>query len=321
MDNTTALTTRQSTLTGIFQHIARSGFDLTVYQIQGKPAVLARELGRALGYAGDGKRLLSNIRKEWASDMVEDHDYTVLVGDELRAFKDVVTEYVTSRAPSLTLLFWGGVNKVLLLSRKPEGAAVRDVLAHHGMPELMRQEAASLPAPADGQRLALLDAEARNLQLQIQLEEARAAKYTARALYLKEQRQLPGPAAQSPATTTPTIAREAVALRAVWSWAQAHNACFIERVPVAPEPEQGWFGVWRKGDRWDRIGFEPRILETFLASQGYDPAELLRLWKRRGWMVVCKGKPGLRYPVQTQAFGRRRYYVLRRTALDRVGAT
>lgn len=98
------------------------GEPLTTLTWDGKPAWVAREMGRRLGYAGNGKRLVTRITREWGAEFIEGKDYVLLAGEELAAFKAAVglgTPEVPSRAGGLMLLLEPGLHLVLTKTNKP----------------------------------------------------------------------------------------------------------------------------------------------------------------------------------------------------------
>ena len=99
---------------------------------------IAREIGRAIGYADDGKRLLRNIGQEWSDEFIRGIDCTVLEGRDLAMFKRLVPDYGTSRAPSLMLLTETGFNMVCLKTDKPGGKVLRRKLAEEVIPAINR---------------------------------------------------------------------------------------------------------------------------------------------------------------------------------------
>ena len=117
------------------------GEPLTTLSWDGKPAWVGREIGRRLGYAGNGKRLVTRIGREWAGEFIEGKDYVLLSGDELAAFKAAVglgTPEVPSRAGELLLLLEPGLHLVLTKTNKPIGVRLRRFLVDEVLPQLVR---------------------------------------------------------------------------------------------------------------------------------------------------------------------------------------
>ena len=97
------------------------GGQLSTILYRGKPAWIAREVGRVLGYSEDGTRLARIVLSEWADEFIEGHDYVKLRGRELKEFKAVAQlppESVGSRAPHLILLFESGLHMALAKTAK-----------------------------------------------------------------------------------------------------------------------------------------------------------------------------------------------------------
>ena len=122
------------------------GEPLTTLTWDGKPAWVAREMGRRLGYAGNGKRLVTRITREWGAEFIEGKDYVLLSGEELAAFKAAVglgTPEVPSRAGGLMLLLEPGLHLVLTKTNKPIGVRLRRFLVDEVLPQLVRTGAYS----------------------------------------------------------------------------------------------------------------------------------------------------------------------------------
>ena len=120
------------------------GKPLTTLVLDGTPAWPAHELGQALGYAGNGRRLVSIILDEWSDEFVEGRDYVVLGGVQLARLKADVGSEVPSLSPftaRVVLLFESGFDLVALKTHKPLGADLRRFLADEILPRLRRGQA------------------------------------------------------------------------------------------------------------------------------------------------------------------------------------
>ncbi len=117
------------------------GKTLVTLTYEGRPCWVAREIGRILGYSRDGRRLLHKINDKWHDELVEDHDYTVLRGEDLEEFKasmlvgDAGARLKKHRPPML-LLFEPGLHLVLSKSGKPAGQRLRRFLLDDVLPRL-----------------------------------------------------------------------------------------------------------------------------------------------------------------------------------------
>jgi len=117
------------------------GTTLVTLTYQGRPCWVALEIGRILGYSRDGRRLIHKINDKWHDELVEDHDYIVLRGEELEEFKaellvgDVVARKKKSRPPML-LLFESGLHFVLSKTGKPAGQRLRRFLLDDVLPRM-----------------------------------------------------------------------------------------------------------------------------------------------------------------------------------------
>ena len=122
--------------------LLQSSFDgrpLTVLSVDGRPAWIARELGAAIGYANDGKRLVNRIRVEWAAEFLPGHDYTLVSGAALAALKGIVdTDIIAAQTPNLLVLFESGVHLALTKTTKPIGRRLRRFLVEEVLPRLVR---------------------------------------------------------------------------------------------------------------------------------------------------------------------------------------
>ncbi len=117
------------------------GEPLTTLTWKDRPAWIGREIGRRLGYAVDGKRLVSRIRREWADEFVEGTDYILLTGAELAALKEMLppgTQEVPGRTSALLLLLEPGLHLVLTKTDKPIGRRLRRFLVDEVLPQLVR---------------------------------------------------------------------------------------------------------------------------------------------------------------------------------------
>ena len=116
------------------------GAPLPVFEVDGKPHWIARQVGAALGYGNGGGDLVRMISRDW-TDEFTDKDRLVLTGKKLKEFKGLVAlgeESAPSRAASLMLLSESGVTIATTMSRKPAGTRMRRWLADDVMPQIVR---------------------------------------------------------------------------------------------------------------------------------------------------------------------------------------
>ncbi|KYF51907.1 hypothetical protein BE04_18835 [Sorangium cellulosum] len=127
--------------------------DLTTYLFRGRPCMVAADVGRALGYADDGKALVEVMKKHWADELLPGKDMEVLSGYELREFKALLKdtdEKSASFSARVTVLYESGFDLVCVKTEKPLGKKLRRHLADEVMPKLRRGEAVgALPADRD----------------------------------------------------------------------------------------------------------------------------------------------------------------------------
>lgn len=102
------------------------GHRLTFVELDGVLHVIAREVGKVLGYAEEGHAFISSIRG-WAEDLRDGIHTRRADGDLLAMLKARLgTELVPSRSPSLLLLTERGLLRALMLAGGPVAPVVRD---------------------------------------------------------------------------------------------------------------------------------------------------------------------------------------------------
>jgi prophage antirepressor-like protein len=116
------------------------GKPVTVFAWNDRHVWIAREVGAAIGYSGEGKRLVSQITGEWASEFIPGHDYEILEGAALSDFKrssagDAVAAK-TNR--ELVVLYESGLHLALTKTDKPAGRALRRYLVDEVLPQIAR---------------------------------------------------------------------------------------------------------------------------------------------------------------------------------------
>jgi prophage antirepressor-like protein len=84
---------------------------ITRIELDGKSAWIAREIGRALGYARGGEKLSRNIARRWTKDFAEGVDYDRLTGELLERLRGLVPRLRRTRR--VMILFRSGLDKVL----------------------------------------------------------------------------------------------------------------------------------------------------------------------------------------------------------------
>ena len=170
------------------------GRALTTLQIDGRPAWFAREVGEVIGYAHRGKRFASKITGEWSTELLDGHDYRVVTGRELAAFKESIFKG-TGSVPlggnrGLVVLFESGLHLALVKTRKEAGVRLRRFLADKVLPQLVRtgsympEEASPALAVLRERRLQQkADLEARRVAVLETKAHAQALRETVRALH------------------------------------------------------------------------------------------------------------------------------------------
>lgn len=116
------------------------------------------------------------------------------------------------------------------------------------------------------------------------------------------------------------------ALRALASWAVAHQETFFGRAPTDKgtgedrAPARGWSGAWRGDDGWTEIGFTSSALRDALGDAGYKPeaiSGIVERWAERGWLAP--GDDGRAQRRAKVGDARTRLYVFPRDVMEREG--
>lgn len=217
------------------------GFEFTVLTYRGRPALIARELGEALGYDDRGGRLPKLITHEWSAKFEAGEDYDIVANGNLADLREILgagssdePAKISPKARSLMLLYESGVDTVLVRTDKPEGWELQRYLIKNVLPKLRRGQAIvpagrQLPDPAPAALPAPPSAElelARERRLEAQAKaQARAAEAESRAREAE---------AQSRADIEKTKARqEGTALREVRKAAELALTADVRRSDVA----------------------------------------------------------------------------------------
>lgn len=114
---------------------------ITTFIFEGRPCWIALEVGRAIGYAGNGKGLVDTIHAKWSDELVDGSHYEVLTGARLKAFKalqELGDQKTPSHQPQMVVLYETGLWLVLTKTHRPAGKALRKVLADEVLPQLAR---------------------------------------------------------------------------------------------------------------------------------------------------------------------------------------
>ena len=132
----------------------------------------AKTFGAVLEYGDDGGKLTKMISQEWSEEFKPGHHFEMLKGKNLKDFKALSglgTESVPSSAHHLMLLLEPGINRVLLLTKKPIGIKVRDFLDTEVMPQLAKTgeytPKKAIKATGKGPSLSTLSTALRELRL------------------------------------------------------------------------------------------------------------------------------------------------------------
>jgi hypothetical protein len=88
---------------------------------------------------------------------------------------------------------------------------------------------------------------------------------------------------------------EIQAFRQVVAWAISNQELFEGRNEVVPDtslqpPIGGWAGYWSDDCDWRSIRILQHIIVRVLRDFGYDPYDILRGWRERGWIEADQGR-------------------------------
>ncbi len=176
-------------------HEVFDGHDVVFFDYRGQKACIALQLGRALGYAQDGRTLLTLIGGQWADGFIDGTHVDVLTGkdrsDFLGLLEVIQSEWMTSLkyAPKVTIVYEPGLWAIIGRSDMEIGKRFRLWYETQVMPRMSKGEAVALPGapnamslPAPGpQPPALVDHDIRRM-------EAEAALLLARAELVRQER-------------------------------------------------------------------------------------------------------------------------------------
>jgi len=110
---------------------------LTKVIYRGREAAIAPQLGRLLGYADKGTKLVHTIKGRWVERFQDGVDYDVLKGRDLQDFKDACPPgEIASSTSQLMILYTSGVHLVLLNTSKPIGTQLHRWLVDEVFPSL-----------------------------------------------------------------------------------------------------------------------------------------------------------------------------------------
>lgn len=144
--------------------------------LDGKPVWIAREIGRALGYARGGDKLARNISRRWTRDFTEGVDYDRLTGELLERLRNLVPRLRRTRR--VMILTRSGLEKVLARSAFEIAAPLR-VWIEARLPGLQPKVTEPPATIHDGDLL-----EERRLRLAERQESRLASEQRARGLLL-----------------------------------------------------------------------------------------------------------------------------------------
>ena len=116
---------------------------IPLYVFRGVGIIIVGDLDAPLEYQPGN--IAEMLRRDWKDEVVEGEHYRVLKGAELREFKASMyatrATRVASKASHITILTEAGIDRVLLLTKKPAGVRLRAFVADEVLPKLRRGEA------------------------------------------------------------------------------------------------------------------------------------------------------------------------------------
>ncbi len=115
------------------------GSTLTQLEIDGRPAWIAQEVGKALGYT-DPRRFRDSIRTRWSEEFIEGVDVAMLDGERLDTLRRLSTNPVHSHTRALLVLFESGLHLALVKTPMEAGRRLRRFLVTEVLPKLARQQ-------------------------------------------------------------------------------------------------------------------------------------------------------------------------------------
>lgn len=139
--STLAMKKTQGAVRPVRLDVEFEGHGLSFIPFKGRQIVVAAQMGQALDYENDGQKLVDSVRDNWGDEFIEDHDYKVLAGKDLRELKDALRltrNLRVSRARHLMVLFEPGFDLVCQKTEKPAGKRLRRYLADEVIPKLRR---------------------------------------------------------------------------------------------------------------------------------------------------------------------------------------
>jgi prophage antirepressor-like protein/uncharacterized protein YkuJ len=115
------------------------GSTLTQLEIDGRPAWIAQEVGKALGYT-EPRRFRDSIRTRWSEEFIEGVDVALLDGARLDTLRRLSTNPVLSHTRALLVLFESGLHLALVKTPMEAGRRLRRFLVTEVLPKLARQQ-------------------------------------------------------------------------------------------------------------------------------------------------------------------------------------
>lgn len=266
---------------------------LTLLVIDGRPAMLARQVGAALGYSDGGASFAEQVTDQWADEFVEGQDHQHATHATLKAalskagnhpvFEESASN--VSRRGAL-VLFESGIYLACLLSKKDAGRRLRRKLADEVFPQLARdgrfdperrvspETGAIEEAPTPTQ-----DRIERAVAMARHLPEDRRTAMIERLIGVLVPEVATAPVVKLPPTrqaASPPSPEESLVKIVTWARANRDQLWSVTLARTA----RAWLGRWDEGD--DLYLTRPALLA---ALGGADLHALERAWTRAGVLV------------------------------------
>lgn len=119
------------------------------YTFDGRQCWIACDVGTELGYADNGHEFVAQLRRKWATEIIQGGDVRTLSKYDLQRFREQNPSAPHSTAPRLVVLFEAGLRLAVAHSRKPSAAILRRAL----IDQPMKPEKQEKPVPSTAMTL------------------------------------------------------------------------------------------------------------------------------------------------------------------------
>lgn len=263
------------------------GAPLQVLQVDGRSAWIAREIGKVLGYAKEGKGLIDTINQRWEDEFIYGIDCEIFRGVYQTPLNENSNLKLANPRGHL-VLFESGLHLALLKTSKPLGRQLRRWLVSDVLPQIAKTGAYSPNSAQAGDDLSPsyenIDITRKNIEASQELRKVCESLRKSGA----------------PNADLIRIGRAAAALLAPSLGAFSPEPSPVARgdgILTALMKEHG-DGVWRKANRWADFANEFDLIPTDFSSvraRNIWMGHHLMNWVRAGLIEVKGHKSGRRY--------------------------